>query len=104
MAVAIEPQRLVRRRDARAQGQIAPRALLDLLQNRAPLLLDPRDRVVAADRVEPPQRLAVGDETFPARRLVVGLAGLELAEFLFERRSVRGLEGRARRVERVRRH
>ena len=51
MPVAIEAQRLVRRRHARAQRQIAPRAVLDFLEDGAPLFLDARDRVVAADRL-----------------------------------------------------
>ena len=102
MPVAKEPQRLLRRRDAGAQVEIAPRAVVDRLEDGAPLLLEPRDRVVAADRLEPLDRLAMG-----AVRLGVRLVDMRRARFQFrelrgERRRVGPLEDSARGLERAR--
>ena len=102
MPVAKEPQRLLRRRDAGAQGQIAPRSVVDRLENGAPLLLEPRDRVVAADRLQALDRLAMSAMRLGVRLVVVRRARLERRELGRERRRVCSLEERARRFERAR--
>ena len=53
--------------------EIAPRPVLDLLEDGAPLLLEPRDRVVAADRLEPLHRLAMGAKRLGVRLIVMRL-------------------------------
>ena len=100
MTIAIELERLVRGREPGAQRQVAARAFLDLLEDGSPLLIDPGDRVVPADRGE---RLFSAVERRKALRVrphVRRRARVEVGEFLFERRAVQAIESGARRLER----
>ncbi len=101
MPVAKEPQRLLRRRDAGPQGQIAPRSVVDRLEDGAPLLVEPCDCVVAADRLQPLDRLAMSAVRLGMGLIVMRRARLERRELRRERRRVGPLENRARRFERA---
>ncbi len=100
MPVAIETKRLVRRRHARAQRQIAPRSILDFLEDGAPLFLDARDRVIAADRLQPLDCLAMGAVRFGMRLIVMRRPYLQASELGGERRRVGPLQDRSRGLNR----
>ena len=102
MPVAKQPQRLLRRRDAGAQGQVPSRAVVDRLEDGASLLLKPCDRIVAADRLEALDRLAMGAVRLGVRLVVMGRARFQFRKLCGERRRVGPLEDCARGLKRAR--